>query len=89
MSETRQKLAALRRRRGIIRSSITRLDKRIRELEDISDQPTTAAHARELAAKVETLGVDFKTYHLEIIDLMEEDEEALEREQEILDDHDD
>lgn len=88
-AEIRQKLIKLRRRRGVVRSSITRLEKRLTELEGISGQPATADHALELALKIETLGADFKTYHLDIVDLMEDDEEALEKEQEILDDHDD
>ena len=78
------------RRRGVTRFSITRLEKRLRELEAISDQPTTADHAQELTVKLETLDVDFKAYHLQLVDLLDEGEgEVLEKEQEILDEHDD
>ena len=78
------------RRRGVTHSLITRLEKRLCELEAISDQPTTTDHAQELTVKLETLDVDFKAYHLQLVDLLDEGEdEVLEREQEILDEHDD
>ena len=38
----------LRKRRGVVRVSITRLGTRLRELEDTSDQPRTPDHARQL-----------------------------------------
>lgn len=80
--EIRQQITKLRRRRGTVRSSITRLD--------VPGQPTVQAdRARELSVKVETLDDEFKKYHLEIVDLLEDDSEILEREQEILDEHDD
>ena len=85
-----QELTKIRRRRGATCSSITRLEKRLGELESISDQPTTADHTQELTVKLKTLDVDFKAYHLQLVDLLEEGEdEVLEREQEILDEHDD
>ena len=84
-----RELTKIRRRRGVTRSSITCLEKRLRELEAITDQPTTADHAQELTVKLETLDVDFKAYHLQLVDLLDEGEdELLEKEQEILDEHD-
>ena len=44
-----RELTKLRKRRGVVRASITRLESRLRELEEISDQPTTADHAHQLA----------------------------------------
>ena len=41
MTEARQ-LSKIRRRRGVVRSSITRLEKRLQELEELSEQPTTS-----------------------------------------------
>lgn len=42
-----------------------------------------------LAAKLETLDADFKAHHLQIVDLInDDDEEELEKEQETLDKHD-
>ena len=72
------------------RSSITRLEKRIRELEAIPDLPATADHAQELTAKLGALDAEYKSYHFELVDLInDDDEDSLEREQEALDKHDD
>ena len=69
---------------------VTRLEKRLRELEDISEQPATADHARELALKLGNLDANFEAYHFDLIDLIEEEEDdALDKEQEVLDEHDD
>ena len=81
-------LTKIRRRRGVVRSSITRLEKRLRELEAIPSQPATADHAQELTAKLAVLDAEYKSYHLELIDLIE-DSEVLEKEQDTLDNHDD
>ena len=78
----------LRRRRGVIRASVTRLGNRLRELKDIIDQPTTPAHARQLDAKLKDLDSNFKDLHMQVVD-QPEGEEALEAEQAILDKHDD
>lgn len=69
------------------RSSITRLDKCLTELEEAPDRPTTVEHAQELIKKLEALDAEFKSIHFEIVDVIDEDSE--EREQTILDDHDD
>ena len=88
-AEVCQQITKLRRR-GTVCSSITRLEKRLQELRDASGQPTVQAdHARELSLKVETIDDDFKKYHLEIVDLLEDDADVIEREQEILDEYDD
>ena len=63
------------RRRGVTRSSITCLEKGLCELEAILDQPTTADHGQELTVKLETLDVDFKSYHLQLVDLLDEVED--------------
>ena len=77
-------LTKIRRRRGVTRSSITHLETRL--CEAISDQLTTADHAQELTVKLETL----EAYHLQLVDLLDKGEdEMLEKEQEILDEHDD
>ena len=82
-------LSKLRKRRGVVRASITWLDNRLKELEDIADQPGTPDHARQLAAKLEVLDSELKTYHFQLIDLLDdEDEESLEKEQDVLDKHD-
>lgn len=80
-------LSTYRRRRGVARASITRLGTRLKDLEDNAIQPTTLNVAQRMAQKLETLDSDFKSRHYSVIDLIEED--GLEREQYILDEHDD
>ena len=80
-------LTKIRRRRGVVCSSITRLEKRLWELEAILSQPATADHAQELTAKLAVLDAEYKSYHLELIDLVE-DSEVLEKEQDMFDNHD-
>ena len=81
-------LKELRKRRGVARASVTRLDKRLKDLEATRDQPGVNDRAKQLAAKLEGLEHDFKTSHLQLIDLID-DEDELEQEQEFLDHHDD
>ena len=78
----------LRKRRGVVRASVTRLDKRLKDLEATRDQPGVNDRAKQLAAKLEGLEHDFKTSHLQLIDLID-DEDELEQEHEVLDRHDD
>jgi hypothetical protein len=84
-----RELTKLRRRRGVSKASITRICSRIEELEGLGDHPSTVENAKQLASKLESLESEFKSYHFQIVDLLEEDEEALGREQDILDNHDD
>ena len=84
-----RELTKLKRRRGVSKASITRIRSRIEELEGLGDHPSTAENAKQLASKLESLESEFKSYHFQIVDLVEEDEEALSREQDILDNHDD
>ena len=86
----RREVSKLRKRRGVVRASITQLDSHLNELEDVDDQPGTPGHARQLAAKLETLNSQLKNYHFQLIDLLDdEDEDSLQKEQDILDKHDD
>ena len=71
-----------------MRASVTRTGARLKDLEDTKDHPDTPARAQLLVAKLESLDVDFKNLHLQIVDLLD-DEEELEREQLVLDSHDD
>ena len=82
--------ANLRKRRGYLRASVTRLAGRVTELEGTRDQPHNADHARQLLSKLQTLDADYRALHLEIIDLIDEKEvEALEAEQRHIDQLDD
>ncbi len=81
-------LSTLRRRRGVVRASITRLATRLVDLEGKTDQPSTLDLAHGMSKKLETLDSDFKVHHLSLVDAIKDEEAALE-EQEVLDDHDD
>ena len=64
--------ANLRKRRGIARGSITRLSGRVTELEATPDQPLTSDRAQQLLTKLQTLESDYRTLHLQIVDLLAE-----------------
>ena len=66
----------LRRRRGVVRASITRLGNRLRELEDTVAQPTTAMHAQQLNTKLKDLDSNFKDLHMQVVDQLEDEEEV-------------
>ena len=73
-----------------MRASLTRLAARISELESKVREPTTPSLARQTAQKLETLDSEFKAHHFTVIDALDdEDTDGLEKEQEILDAHDD
>ena len=80
-------MSTLRKRRGVLRGSVTRIDTRIQELEDNGAQPDTFARAQQLITKLEALDRDFKKLHMQVVDHL--DQEELEKEQLVLDDHDD
>ena len=79
--------SALRKRRGVSRASITRLTRRLGELEGAADQPSTLDVAQQLKKKLEDLVSEFKTHHYSLIDVIDDDH-TLEAEQATLDKHD-
>lgn len=82
--------ARIRKRRGVVKASITRLAKNHRELAGKADEPNTLNLAQRMVKRLETLDLQFKEYHGALIDLIKDDEEAaLQREQDVLDEHDD
>ena len=81
-------LPTSRKRRGVIRASLTRLRTKLSELEGALEQPGTVDAAKRLLARLEDLDKDFKVHHFAIVDLIE-DEESLQGEQEAFDNHDD
>ena len=81
-------LATNRKRRGVVRASLTRLRHRLAELEGTSDQPGTLEAAKRTMTRLEVLDGEFKVHHYAIVDHTE-DEAALHDEQEALDGHDD
>ncbi len=63
---------------------------RLRDLEYAPTGPAVRDSAQQTIAKLEALDKEFKSLHFKVIDLINEEETVeLEREQEILDKHDD
>ena len=79
-----------RRRRGVPRSSITRLFAKLEELEGNTTLETThkLEIARQIKSRLSMLDAEFRTHHLEVIDLLDSDR-ILAEEQDVLDEHDD
>ena len=87
MPETEARaLANHKKRRGVVRASLTRLGTKLGELEGSTDQPDTLDHAKRLITKLECLDAEYKTHHYSIVDLTD-DEGGLETEQAALDAH--
>ena len=82
-------LSNLRKRRAVVRVSITKLGNRLRDLEESPKEQGVSDRARQLAAKLDTLDADFKTLHFQIVDLIDERAPELDTEQDTLDKHDD
>ena len=81
-------VSTLRKRRGVVRASITRLTNRLKELEGDTDSPVTLDLAGGMTHKLDALDTEFRAHHQALVDLID-DEEALLTEQNTLDDHDD
>ena len=81
-------LPTLKRRRGTARASLTRLITKVAELESAKPDPSITSYAQQYIKRLETLDASFKTHHLAIMDVLE-DEGQLEAEQEALAKHDD
>ena len=85
---TMSNTSTLRKRRGIVRASITRLTNRLKDLESDTDKPTALDLTQGMTRKLEALDLEFRTHHHALIDLIDE-EETLLTEQQTLDEHDD
>ena len=81
-------LAFHKKRRGVVRASLTKLRTKLIDLEGDTTIPTLMESARNLADKLETLRQDFMTHQLAIMDRTNE-EDALADEQQVLDNNDD
>ena len=85
-ADGRRELSTSKKRRGIARGSITRLETRLVVLE--AKPEVTPDEYEQVLRKLEQLDTDFRKYHLAIVDFTDDDE-ALDTEQEALDIHDD
>ena len=77
-----------KRRRGVVRASLTKLGTKLTELEANPESPTLLESATNLAEKLKTLQQEYRNHQLSIIDHADGDE-ALAEEQQALDDNDD
>ena len=91
MSETdKADLTALKRRRGVVRASVTKQATKLKDLEAKASEPSTRTLAQRMSRKLDDLETEFRKYHYEIIDkTADENAEALGKEQETLDQFDD
>ena len=71
MTDTRA-LTGARKKRDIPNGSITRLSNRITDLEANPDVPGTNEWARQWLTKLDTLDSEFKTFHFEVIDTVDD-----------------
>ena len=84
-SERERALSNLCKKRGTVKGSLTKLGRRVQELEDDPGREGITEAATLLIEKVSSLQKDFKTHHDNIIDLINpEEEDDLERESDVL-----
>ena len=57
---SQEALTSLRKKRGVTRASVTKIDNRLRELENDPSAPDVAEHAQRHIAKLQTLAPEFK-----------------------------
>ena len=90
MEEARA-LSNLRKKRGTAKSSVTRIGNRLRELEADPGAADAPDRAKQLLRKLDDADSDFKALHFQVLDSIDDndDVEALEKEQDILDKHED
>ena len=83
-----QQMTSLRKKRGVVRASVTRQATRLTELELQTREPTTLDLAKQMSQKLISLDAEFRNQHYSLIDMID-DEDTLAGEQEVLDKHDD
>ncbi len=76
-----------RRRRGVTKSSITKLGNKTADLEAVEHNHIVVSHAVQLLKRLDTYDADYRNHYMAIIDALESDEAAI-PEQEELDRHD-
>lgn len=86
-AEHEHSLISSRRKRGVVRASVTKLGTKVSELEGRTGDPSTLGHAQRLGSKLESLDSEFKARHYSVVELAKEEE--LEDEQAVIDQHDD
>ena len=61
-------LTSSKRKRGVVRASVTKLRTRLGELEKKVDDPSTLDFAQRLVSKLDSLDAEFKVHHYSIIE---------------------
>ena len=77
-------IPSLKKRRGVIRSSITRLANRLSVLRDKPPNRDTLEAAQQTLQRLIDLQAEFEVLHFDLVDLIEDDK-TLESEQEVFD----
>ena len=80
-------LTSSKRKRGVVRASVTKLRTRLGELEKKVDDPFTLDFAQRLASKLDSLDAEFKVHHYSVIEHIVVERELL-HEQDAIDQHD-
>ena len=81
-------LSATRRQKDMFRTSVMRLEDCFAALE-AKDTLTGSDLSVECSLKIEALDAEFKEHHYAVIDLVGDDEQKLDEEQAVMDDHED
>jgi hypothetical protein len=76
-----RQLANAKKRRGVARTSLTRLSNRLKDLEGDAREPKTLELALRMSQKLADLDSEFRTHHHALIDLM--DDKSLAKEQDV------
>lgn len=66
-------IASARRRRGASWGLVTRLTKKLKDLEGRAENPTTLAATQQMKKSLENVDAAFKTHHFSLIELIEAD----------------
>uniref|UniRef100_A0A1X7SDA2 Uncharacterized protein n=1 Tax=Amphimedon queenslandica TaxID=400682 RepID=A0A1X7SDA2_AMPQE len=83
-------LSSLHKKRRAAGSPITRLNNQLKDLEADPEVPGASDSAKHLLLKLNEAESHFKTLHYQVLDVIDEnDDEALRKEQDIVDNHDD
>ena len=86
--EVAKSIASAKKWRGVAKGSVTRLSGRISDLEAREDAPNASLQAKQMLKSLESLTAEFRTHHLALIELVD-DEDVLRDEQDVIDSHDD
>ena len=83
---TARTLSNNKRKRGAVKASLTRLVPRVDSIERAPDLD----EARRLTTRLESVVAEFKVHHYSVIDLLDdEDEDGIQEQQTVLDEHED